>query len=68
MTLNLCYCHRLSYAAVQLLRDMTLYQRPAKKYNLRKNLDGSGMLKKALSHKYLHLIADDDNIEKIIRS
>ena len=24
--------------------------------------------KKALSHKYFHLIADDDNIEKIIRS
>ena len=53
----------------EILRDMTLYQRHIKKYNLRKNLNGSGMAqKKALSHKYFHLIADDDNIEKIIRS
>ena len=29
---------------------------------------GAVWLKKALSHKYFHLIADDDNIEKIIRS
>ena len=46
---------------------MTLYQTHITNFNLCKNVNGSGMAqKKALSHKYFHLIADDDNIEKLL--